>query len=524
MPQTVNLSSLSVPFAPATKSLLGASDFTYLGKYQTGGSGFVSGKLTFGRTLTHRYVGGQLRFLSMGYGGSVGNDPLYEFTLPAGGFGGTIATAQLTGTWAEIFSPALSGPNMGGGDEHGLWWDEAKGGLWCSQATDYPGAGTPGSDTGIYKTSCVTFRQLSSDGTINNFVGKYGFQGIGQRAIGGGVRGVPASWQSSWEFGPYLYGFGGYTSLMAQGYGPSLGLMLLNGPDVTTYPSPTAAIPLTDWKIAADHRTGCTQSNYNPSTGDRGVRLSQPANYFDGGDPRNNPVGGSSKVNVSGTTVTWVSGTSFQSWWAGYSVLVNGVSTPAGPFSVTINGIACPVASYVNSTTILLTTAPGDGSSLAMACPSAVPTVPPQDGAHWLSPSPDGKNRWVWDDSYNGSVVLVDGPNKYGLVAVANLLAGECYYSSSTLHGTSRAAELHVFDPADLQACLNGTKQPWAVQPAWMRDLTTELGLTGGAGGNAIQGGIAAATFDSTTNLLWLWEPGVNGGYTCYLHCYQVNC
>lgn len=415
--------------------LLGSSDFTYLGKYIAPSA---ASSLAFGRTLTHRYVNGQLRFLAMGYGGTVGNDPVYEFTLPAE-FG---QNCVQTNEWKEIFAPALSGPNIGGGDEHGLWWDDAKGGLWCSQATDYPGAGTLGSDTGIYRTSCVTFRQLNADGTITGFQGKYGFAGIGQRAIAGGVRAVPASWQSRWNLPPYLYGFGGYTSLMAQGYGCSLGLMLVGAADVTGYPSPTSAIPT--FTVFADHRTGATQSNYNPATGDRGIRLTQPTNYFDGGDPRPNP------------------------------------STP--------------------------------------------PTVPPVVGARWLSPAPDGKNRWVWDDSYNGAVVCIDGPNKYGLVCIANLLAGNCYYGGSTLHGTARAVELHVYDPATLAQAAAGQIKPWAVQPSAMADWAAYLGETGGTSGNAVQGGMVAATFDATADTLYVWEPGVSGGYPCWIHAFKVNC
>jgi hypothetical protein len=433
------------------RSLITAIDFTYLGAYVVDSS-VGGGGLTFAGGLTHRYVGGELRFLTMGYGGAIGADPVCEFKLNPSGYGSTISSTQQTNSWSEIFSPALSGPNIGGGDHFGLYWDEGKSGLWASQATDYPTDGTPGSNTGDYTTSCVTFRTLGS-GTIANFKGPYGFSGIGQRAIYGGVRAVPLSLRSMSGGYPYSYGFGGYSSRLAQGYTPSLGLMVVAGPDVTGYTSPTAAIATTDFKVVADHTSGASASSdwYGsgvPTSFDRGARTATVTNYYDNGDPRSNPT------------------------------------TP--------------------------------------------PSVAPAPGAGWLSPSPDGSGRWVWGDTYSsGSVAWIDGASKYGFVAVASLATGKAFYMTSTLNYDAREVELHVYDPARFGEVAAGTRAGWAVQPATTRAITATA-VPGGysTAGTGFTDLVRGATFDQTTNILWLWMPGVDTSspYNCRLAAYSVNC
>ncbi len=650
------------------RQLLSAFDFTYLGSYLTNGNGFVSGNLSYGRSLTHRYVASQLNFLSIGYGGSGGLDPVYEFTLPAGGFSQLITNSQLINNWTSIY-PTLSAPlastvnhassggtvasgtyqvvitytttfgetnissttsvttttnfstltivspaaasniastppnaatgwnayvtqvngssytlqnslpiaigtdlvitapptfsgnglpwgdgrgntsagevNIGGGDEYNIYWDEGKGGLWMSQSTDYPSDGTPGSDTGTYTTSCVTFRKLNASGgigTISNYVGFYGFDNIGQRAIPFGVRPVPASWQSTWGFKPYFYGFGTITARVAQGLVPSIGLMVVAAPDVTDYPSPTAAIPVTDFDTLADHRSGINNDWFivpgNDLSWDRGIRTTNFTNYtFNGGDPRSNPLQGTSNVDVSGTSVTWNSGIPFQDWWPGYTVTVGGSPVSSGAFQVVINSISYTVATVPSSSSMTLTTSAGTQTGVDMISPSARPVVPPSDGAQWLSPTdpygrgaPDGKGRWTEEDTFDGTAVLIDGPNKYGLVVIASLVSGFVWYSFSTPNYDGCEAQLQIFDPADLARVKTGTLNAWNVEPTDSKvlnsDLTSDPFLSGqpifaGRGGSLAL--VIGATFDSTTNLLWLWLR-ISQSYTVVLSCYSVNC
>ena len=117
---------------------------------------------------------------------------------------------------------------------------------------------------------------------------------MGQRAIFGGVQPIPQWFRNKYRIShPYAVGWGGYTSRMAQGLVPSLGLMALAIPEVTTYKS-DSVIPAADFKILADHRSGTTHgkdwyASGKPTTFDRGRRNADVVNYYDGGDKRQNP-------------------------------------------------------------------------------------------------------------------------------------------------------------------------------------------------------------------------------------------
>ena len=96
------------------KAVLSSSDFTYLGYYDID----LGGSFCFGQGLTHRYVGGQLRFLAMGYNsGATFKYPVSEFAAP-GSFGSTISTK--TDDWAEPWGTKFS---SGAGRYIGMYWD-----------------------------------------------------------------------------------------------------------------------------------------------------------------------------------------------------------------------------------------------------------------------------------------------------------------------------------------------------------------------------------------------------------------
>jgi hypothetical protein len=430
--------SITVNAVPPTEptTLLAPSDFTYVGSYSV----TAASQATYGMGLTSRYVNGQLRFMTIAYAGSVNAD-LVEFALP-NQLGQPITT--LTNRWDNIWSKA---PNVGGGDEYGLWWEDLGNGtgrLWTTQSTDYP------NDVGIFNTQAITVRTLNADGTISNLSGEYGFAGVGQRAIYGGVQPIPQSFRDQYGITqPYAVGWGGYTSRMEQGLVPSMGLMMLAIPDVTSYAS-GSVIPTTDFKILADHRSGTTSTDWyatgTPSAFDRGQRTADVVNYFDGGDPRQNP--------------------------------------------------------------------------------STAPSLPPAPGAQWLSPAPDGSGRFVWGDSFYNTGIWINGPNKSGFIAIGSFAKGKAYYANSTLNNSGRDAELQIFNPADFGKVLQGQMNPWNVQPAATKLLTndlTPLGLLYPSSGDSPGGAVAGATFDPTTNLLYLWCPSVNGGYGCDLVVYKVN-
>jgi hypothetical protein len=286
-----------IPASSGGEKLLSPDDFTFVGSYPFS----ADNQATFGMSLTCRRVNGQLRFLTMSYSGKV-KARLIEFALPAK-IGQKITT--LTADWDDIWS-LTSRPNLGGGDQYGLWWEDqgnGKGRLWTTHCTDFP------SDKWINDTQALAVRGLNADGTVTNVLGEYGFKGVGQRAIYGGVQRIPQWFRD--KFGvtqPYAVGWGGYTSRMAQGLVPSLGLMVLAVPDVTTYKA-GSVIPATDFKILADHRSGTASRDWYASGGptrfDRGRRNADVVNYYDGGDKRQNPNSAPSDPPVAGAQ--WLS-------------------------------------------------------------------------------------------------------------------------------------------------------------------------------------------------------------------------
>ncbi len=298
------------PNPTTSTDLLTAEDFTYLGSYPVS----VDSQMAFGMGLTIRYVKDELRFLTASYSGSV-STKLLEFKLPNGSYGTSITGAYLTNSWDNIwFSPSVSPPNgtapsPGSGDQYSFWWEDLgsdNGRLWTTHSTDYP------DDVGSVRTKTLTVRNLNSDGTVSKLQGEYGFEGVGARAIYGGVQKIPQSFRT--EFGitqPYLVGWGGYTSRMAQGLIPSLGFMAIAIPDVTTYPVDTILIPGSDFKIIADHRSGTASLDWyinpgSPITFDRGIRNANVINYYedplgwlDTGPPTDQPHKGSQWLNAA---------------------------------------------------------------------------------------------------------------------------------------------------------------------------------------------------------------------------------
>jgi hypothetical protein len=276
----------SRPRPAAGRRLLTQSDFTYLGYYD-----FFDGSdgAFYGVGMTHRYVSGQFRLLLGSFqGGTNQHAYLRECTLP-GSFGGTLSNGTLIGpVWPDTGNAAtfLNGLAC----KHGFWWEAGEGRLWSNSAIDYPNLGIGQGDF----TSCLWTRQVADDGTVSDHNGFWGLQGFGQRAHYGGVRKVPAWFQSAYSVGPYVSGFGGYTSLAAQGLGASYGPLLV------FFPDPHGVYTAQDWEtelggitsavldVGADCRDGVSgtdwYSDYNGRALDRGVRAtSDVTNYFDSG-------------------------------------------------------------------------------------------------------------------------------------------------------------------------------------------------------------------------------------------------
>ncbi len=434
--------------APSARSLLTESDFTYLGYYLKPFPGFNY----FGLGLTHRRVSGQLRLLWETYIDS--NSPRFnvrEAPVPAS-LGDTMTYSQ---TFNDIWDGHWNSNDIHGG----LYYDEDNGVLWDSMAADYPQGELPTTATAV-----VSVRQLSdSGGTISNWKGWFGFQGIGQRGVIGGVRRVPLWFRTANGVGSLVAGFGGYASLAAQGLGASFGPLFIfptrdfSSDTGLSWISTDYTVATADLKIGADCRGGVTSTdwfpNYDTRVFDRGIRKSLTVvNWFDGNDTRNNPS----------TEPTYP--TDLQAdpqWWYG----------PTGG------------------------AAPND---------------------------PDNFCRWCWGDSYHNTFCWVDNDagtrSKHGIVLIPSLQNQTTYYKSSAFFSESRVVELHVFNPAHVSECIAGTRDPWDVRPttAFVLDLPAldeNLPAPTGNGGFWF-GAVSGATFDLTGNRLYVgYQADNNNSY-----------
>ncbi|MBY0232303.1 MAG: hypothetical protein K2W96_23750 [Gemmataceae bacterium] len=261
------------------KTVLTEKDFKFVGTYKADsnlGLGMGGGELNYGQGFTHRYVRGELRFLTLGF---ISNTyRLVEFAAPAK-LGATIKDP--TAVWRDIWKNGY-GNN---GWWHGLWWDEGKGRLWTASAVDYPNAKWEKS------TKSLMTRKLKAGGEIEELRGVWGLEKIGQRRIFGGATAIPSWFQKKYGVGPYAVGFGGYTSRMSQGLSSSLGPTLYAIPDPAGYKDGTD-IPTGKYRVLMDHGAATGSDWYKqrmPTLFDRGVRNSDVINYYDSGDPRPNP-------------------------------------------------------------------------------------------------------------------------------------------------------------------------------------------------------------------------------------------
>lgn len=205
---------------------------------------------TYGQALTHRYVNGELRFLTIAHPGV-----LHEFRIAGTALGGTVT--QTTGTWNLT-------PTGGLNDFNGIWYEQAKNRLWLTSAQDYTATNHPAK---------VTLIALGANGNVS--VVKQFFLNVPAKRVYGGCAAVPASLVAQLG-GPYVCGWGGYTSLVNNGGNASIGPTMYALPDPDTIAGGATVSVRTVLDAA-------------PSNQYRGVRKTIPINYFDGGDPRANP-------------------------------------------------------------------------------------------------------------------------------------------------------------------------------------------------------------------------------------------
>jgi hypothetical protein len=309
--------------------VLDRGDFTYLGYYNVQTN---SNDSPYGQALTLRRVDGDLRFLTLDWDGPNTTRVLSEFSIGSTQIGGTVT--GFTNRWR--ISPI--------GAYNGIWWDDARQVLWSSAGPDYTTDFIPG---------YVGFRTLNANGTVSNEKG-FSLNGIPGKRTYGGVQRVPAWFQAQYGVGPYVTGWGGYTSLMAQGGGASLGLTCYAFPD----PASLANGASLNVKTCADHISGTRNEDWykntgakSPSSFDRGIRVTPVENYFDGGDPRPNPPTRPTEPSIGYWLSPAPDGFGRWTWGDSYYNNCNWIETSSKKGFVCVAALAGGKAYYQSSST-----------------------------------------------------------------------------------------------------------------------------------------------------------------------------
>ncbi len=542
---------ISSPTPPS--NLLNQSDFTYLGSWYVNYSPYAQG-------LSHRYVSGQLRFLT--YALLTTDRPvLFEFTV--GAYDGTVGygTTQ-TNQWEFPFGYDIGSM---GGYHLGLWYDQANDRLFQNAGIDYSG--------GAFFPAYQWTTQLNSDGTVTTLTTQQ-LEGLIDRITDGGVVPIPAAFQSLYNTGPYAVGFGGYHSSYAAGV--SLGSVLHSIPEPNNY-APTATIPASAIKELANHQNGSVIHDWYRFTGftnptqagfDRGTRLPGVVqNWFDGdlaqgADPRGNPRWGvSGNCDVSGNTVSFTYGPAtnggnplvynaagggiydYDRWWTGgWQYKLGGVTytVPGATFQLFHGG------AWHNYTitgrnsesvpqTITLSTSVGSFTNIPFQAPNplAYIYIPDfTDGNYWCTARPDGgRDSWSFDNYWNG-YVWINGTYKQGVVGLFTGCGGQTGYIQAAGYNAYFTHEFHVYDPDILGQVINGSKQSYQVQPTNIWNYPF-LGLAPGdqtdsPGPTYSHYAIVGATFDETTKILYCLGSGAgysNGLFNINrMYAFAVNC
>lgn len=225
--------SITTTQSPVSKTLLAQTDFTYLGAFRlpvTVG-GFDA---TWGRGLAHRYVNGQLRFLTTAYAQTgTTSTPVYEVSSPGYSLAPPYPNAPLMRLWGDVFRDGAGNqklPTRPGAatDVFGLYWDAP------TQRLYFTGGMTYWVDPGEFVSlGYATLDESTGKGTAT---GAWGFKDRSWKFTMGGVLPIPQWFEQAYVPGRRLAaGFGGFLSS-----GVTLYSM---GPALTAFPPNLANYP-----------------------------------------------------------------------------------------------------------------------------------------------------------------------------------------------------------------------------------------------------------------------------------------
>ncbi|MBL8821227.1 MAG: PKD domain-containing protein [Planctomycetia bacterium] len=222
---------------PINKPLLNQGDFTYLGSFNLprSANGWSSAYTTGG--LTHRYVNGNLQFLTTSHVYSGGL--VYEFNYPGIAQGTTLPRATVVRNWGDVYTGNKWVGNDGGTSQisagaptYGLYYDQNLGRLYWNYGHWY-NATHPNNPSMGYSI-------LNDTTGIATGVGAWRLENRPEKFSRGGTLRIPQWFADEYTDGKSLgVGFGGYFSIISSGsFGPSLAAV--NDPDINANPNRSA--------------------------------------------------------------------------------------------------------------------------------------------------------------------------------------------------------------------------------------------------------------------------------------------
>lgn len=259
---------------PLDKPVLNSSNFSYLGSFDLPlvANGWSTAFSFNG--LTHRYVNGQLQFLTTSHVYSGGL--VYEFNNPGLSANGATATATVVKNWGDVYDGKKWVGNGGGSNglnsgvtTYGLYYDDNLDRLYWSYGHWY-------NATNPYNPS-IGYSTLNDETGEATGQGAWSLADRPEKFSRGGLLRMPQWFADSYTGGKSLgVGFGGYFSIIGTGsFGPSLAAIDDPNPSINPDRSALANTPMIGYPSNAPAR-GERSPNYystydggawNPSNG-----------------------------------------------------------------------------------------------------------------------------------------------------------------------------------------------------------------------------------------------------------------
>jgi PKD repeat protein len=274
------------PTDPLSKPVLNQSNFTYLGSFlmPTSANGWSTAYAMGG--LTHRYVNGQLQFLTTSHVYSGGL--VYETNYPGIASSGSLPQAQVLRNWGDVYTgqkalqdAQVTGDNwtstLSSGDPtYGLYYDQNLGRLYWSYG-DWYNAEFP------YNPS-FGYSVLDDSTGAGTGVGAWSLTARPEKFDRGGTLRIPQWFADRFTGGKSLgVGFGGYFSIVnSASFGPALAAV--SDPNTAVNPDRSSLdnVPLIGYPADAPDR--CQRNADYTSFYDGGTYPTTPGSW--------NPSGG----------------------------------------------------------------------------------------------------------------------------------------------------------------------------------------------------------------------------------------